>query len=453
MHLNSALLTLVIVGVAATAPGASAETLQDALAVAYQTNPTIQAERARLRATREAKTQAWAGALPQVSAQATYDKLDTTQTSAASSIFDQSTKLDQISGGFTAEQPVFTGFRNYNAIKQAGARVRAGGAQLAAVEQQVMRDVATAYFDVVRDMAVYGLNRNNVEVLFKQREQAALRFEVGEVTRTDVAQAEARLSGARAQLTAAQASLAVSRSKYAALVGAMPGTLEPAPTLPDLPETLEAAKALAEVYAPPIIAAREREQASSRQIKIARGALLPSVSLTGSYQYNEEPNTFIDNIESYSYGARASMPIFQGGLNYSRIREAKALNDSDRQRIEEARRNAVADVTAAWEQLQAARATIESARAQVDANTLALEGVRQEALVGARTTLDVLDAEQELLNAEVALATAERDEQAAAYGLLAAAGVLTPEAVGIDNLAGIPEQNYEDTGLLGLFRR
>ncbi len=436
MRITKASINLVIALSAIFAPSASAESLKDALAVAYRTNPTIQAERAQLRAIREGRAQAWAGALPQISAQSTYDKLETTQTSATSSIFDESTKLDQITGGVTAEQPIFTGLRNFNAIKQAGARIRAGGAQLAAVEQQVMRDAAISYFDVVRDMAVYGLNKNNVEVLLKQREHAELRFEVGEVTRTDVAQAEARLSGARSQLTSAQAQLAVSRANYAALIGSMPATLEPSPPLPDLPEALEDAQSLARFYAPAIIAARETEQASDRQIKIAKGALLPSVSLTGSYQYAEEPNTFITSVENYTYGARASVPIFLGGLNYSRIREAKALNDSDRKRIEEAERQTTASVTGAWSQLIAARATIESARVQVEANILALEGVRREALVGSRTTLDILDAEQEFLNAKVALATAERDEQSAAYGLLATMGVLTPEAVGISDVVG-----------------
>ena len=170
--------------------------------------------------------------------------------------------------------------------------------------------------------------------------------------------------------------------------------------------------------------------------RIARGALLPSVSLTAGYQYAEEPSTFVDSDEQFAYGARATVPLFLGGLNYSRVREAKALHSSDRSRLLEAERLVTAQVTAAWERLVAARAIIVSATAAVEANRLAHEGVTQEALVGARTTLDVLDAEQELLNAEVTLVSAEYDAQAAAYGLLAAVGVLTPEAIGISDFAG-----------------
>lgn len=418
----------------------SADTLEDALARAYRTNPTIRAERARLRATEELKAQAWAGALPQVSAQASYDKLDTTQASATSSIFDQSTKLDQITGGAVAEQPVFTGFRNLNAIKQARARVRAGGAQLVAVEQDVLRRVASAYFDVVRDMTNYESNLNNVEVLVRQKAEAEMRFEVGEITRTDVAQADARLARARASLAAAQAQLAVSRAFYTELVGQAPGTLEPSPQLPETPETLEAAVALAQSYAPAVIGAREQEDAARKGISIAKGAFLPSVSARAEYRYAEEPSTFIQTTENYSYGLRASIPIFLGGLNLSRVREARALHDSARESLAEAERGAERAATAAFEQLIAARQTIEAAKVQVAANELALTGVRREAQLGARTTLDVLDAEQEFLNAQVSLSNAARDERVAAFALLAAAGVLNPDAIGIDAARLIPEE-------------
>ncbi len=427
-----------------TAGPAAAETLQDAMALAYQTNPTIRAERARLKATRESKAQAWAGALPQISATGVYNKVDSSQTGL---IFSQPTdppgsvgsndsNFNTLSAAVNAEQPIFTGFRNFNAIKQAAARVRAGGAQLVATEQQVLNDVATAYFNVQRNMAVHRLTTKNVAVLFRQQEMAAVRFEVGEITRTDVAQADARLAGARAELSRALGDLAVARATYAQLVGQAAGELEAVEYLPDLPETLDAAQALAFEFAPAAVGAREQAEISRRQVAIARGALLPSVSLTAGYQYAEEPSSFIDNDEQFAYGARATVPLFLGGINYSRVREAKALHSSDRSRLLEAERLVTAQVTAAWERLVAARAIIVSATASVDANRLALEGVTQEALVGARTTLDVLDAEQELLNSEVTLVSAEYDAQAAAYGLLAAVGVLTPEAIGIADIAG-----------------
>lgn len=417
---------------------AAGETLNDALALAYQTNPTIRAERARLKAVRETRAQAWAGALPQVSASGALTEVDSSQTTGfpdpvtgVPSVQNSNVDLTTMTAGVTAEQPVFTGFRNYNAIKQAGARIRAGGAQLIATEQQVLLDVASAYFNVQRNMAVFELNTKNVAVLVRQKDMATARFDVGEITRTDVAQAEARLAEARARLSSAQGDLAVARAAYAQLVGQAPGDLEAVETLPDLPETLEAAQSIASQFAPALVGAREQAEISRRQVNIARGAFLPSVSLTAGYQYAEEPSFFVQNSEEFSFGARASMPIFLGGLNFSRVREAKALHSSDRSRLDEAERQVEAQVISAWERLVAARAITGSAAASVEANTLALEGVRQEALVGTRTTLDVLNAEQELLNAEVSLVSAQRDVQTASFGLLAAVGMLTPEAVGL----------------------
>ncbi len=412
-----------------------AETLQDALSLAYQTNPTIRAERARLRATSESKAQAISNALPQITASGGYSKVDSQQSSNFSGQpIDRDTEFSPLTANIDAEQPVFSGFRNFNTIKQAGARVRAGGAQLASVEQQVLRDVAGAYFDVQLNMAIYALNKSNVDVLLRQQEMAQARFDVGEITRTDVAQADARLAAARADMTNAQGSLAISRAAYARLVGQLPGELAPVETLPDLPEDIESAQSIALEFAPPLIAAREQSEISRRQVKIAKGVLLPTVSLTAGYQYAEEPSSFVNKDEQFSYGARASIPIFLGGLNYSRIREAKALHASDKSRIDEAERQVAENVTASWAQLIAARAVIDSSLAAVEANKLALQGVTQEALLGTRTTLDVLDAKQELLNAEVALARAHRDAQTAAYAVLAAIGLLTPEAVGIVEL-------------------
>lgn len=417
---------------------AAGETLNDALALAYQTNPTIRAERARLKAVREARAQAWAGALPQISATGSYTDVDSSQTtsfpdpvSGVPTVQNSSVDLTTLTAGVTAEQPVFTGFRNYNAIKQAGARIRAGGAQLVGTEQQVLLDVASAYFNVQRNMAVFDLSTRNVAVLVRQKDEASARFDVGEITRTDVAQAEARLAEARARLSSAQGDLAVARAAYAQLVGQAPGDLETVEDLPDLPETLDAAQSIASQYAPALVGAREQAEVSRRQVNIARGAFLPSVSLTAGYQYAEEPSFFVQDSEEFSVGARASMPIFLGGLNFSRVREAKALHSSDRSQVEAAERQVEAQVISAWERLIAAHAVAASAGASVEANTLALEGVRQEALVGTRTTLDVLNAEQEFLNAQVTLVSAQRDAQTAAFGLLAAIGMLTPEAVGL----------------------
>lgn len=413
-------------------PAAHAQTLDEALSMAYSSNPTIGAERARQQATKELKAQAIAGALPQVQASANYTKLNDKQTfnqavfggaGGSKTEFDLDSRGVQIS----AEQPIFTGLRNFNAIRAAKARVKAGDAQLALVEQDVLQRAAQAYFDVVRDMKVYEATANNVEVLLRQKREAELRLEVGEVTKTDVAQADARLAQSRAQLTTAQARLAVSRASFAEIIGQRPETLEADPVLPPSPTSLDEAQSIAAQGSPAVIRARMAEEASRRNVAIAKGAFAPTVSVVANYQYAEEPNSFINTDEQFAYGARASVPIFLGGLNISRVREANALHDADRRRIEEAERRATAAVTSAWEQLSAARANIISATSQVEANALALTGVRREAQLGVRTTLDVLDAEQEYLNAQVALANAERDARSATFLLLAAMGVLGPD--------------------------
>ena len=429
---------------------AAEQTLSDVLELAYETNPTLQAERAAQRAVREQKAQAWSEALPQITAGGAYTRSEGESTSdlqqvlgadalAASGLnrfvvneIDISPLTAQVDG----ELVVFNGLRNVNVIRQASARIRAGGAQLAAVEQDIFLRTASAYFDVVRDTKVYEANLNNVEVLVRQKSEADLRFEVGEITRTDVSQAEARLAGARAQLTSAQAQLAVSRAAFLEFAGQAPMSLDDAPALPETPSELAEIVALALSYAPNVIAAKANEVVSSKGIAIAKSAFAPQVSLTSSYQYADQPTNSVVDTEEFSYGVRASIPIFQGGLRFSRVREARAQNDADRRRVEEARRRATAAVTSAWEQLQAAKSNILSAEAQLSANELALSGVRREAQLGARTTLDVLNAEQEMLNASVSLANAERDARVATFSLLANAGLLTSAAVGINSENG-----------------
>lgn len=419
---------------AMSAPEAFAQTLEEALSAAYNSNPTIAAERARQRATRELTPQAVAGALPQVTGGASYIKTDGSQTLNAA-IFDpaatgtttQEFNLATTSFQVSGEQQIFTGFRNFNAIRAARARVKAGAAELALIEQDVLSRAAGAYFDVVRDMEVFGANTNNVEVLTRQKREADLRFEVGEVTKTDVAQAEARLAQARANLTTAQARLAVSRASFVEIIGSAPAMLDDDPVLPAVPATLEESLSISRDGAPSIIRARMAERAQKRNLQVAKGQFSPTVSLTASYQFADEPSLFALEDEQFAYGARASVPIFLGGLNISRVREAKALHEQSRRQVEEAERRADAAVTGAFEQLQASRANILSAKAQVAASELALNGVRREAQLGVRTTLDVLDAEQEFLNARVSLANAERDARLATFQLLAAMGALGPD--------------------------
>lgn len=410
-----------------------AQDLYDVLEIVYQTNPNIRAERNRQNATEELKDQALAGALPQVVGSASIGKTTNNQTTTAG-LFSggnpttQRFKLENTGLSVSGEQAVFTGFRNYNAFKQARSRIDAGAAQLDALEQQVLFNAVTAYFDVARDLEVYNANASNVAVLLKQLDDSKVRFELGDITRTDVLQAEARLAGARAQLSGAKSNLADSRARYKEIVGSAPGTLIADRALPALPETVEEAIAIAFENAPAFEIVQQEEKASRREIQIAQGARLPTVSLTASYSRADEPSSFIIQDEQWSYGIRATIPIFQGGLEFSRLREAKALNARDRARVVATERNVEAQVTAVWDQLFEARSRIESATAQAGANEQALEGVRREAELGVRTTLDVLNAEQEYLNATVSLASAKRDEQVAAYALLTAIGLFTIDA-------------------------
>lgn len=420
-----------VLAVVAAPNSARAQTLEEALSIAYETNPTIGAERARQRATKQQKFQAISQALPQVQADASFTVND--GTIVRENVFTgrpdrpESFKFESLSYGMTAQQTLFAGLRNFNSIRAAKARVKAGNAQLAIVEQDVLQRAAAAYFNVVRDTQVFAATKNNVDVLLRQKREAEVRFEVGEITRTDVAQADARLAQSRAQLTTAQARLAVSRAAFKEIIGDPPATLEIDPALPPTPASLEEALTISASVAPIIARAKSAEEASRRDFAAAKGAFSPTVSAVASYQNSEEPSFNVFENETFAYGVRASMPIFLGGLNVSRAREAQALNEADRRRIDEAVRRSTAEVTQAWEQLSAARANIVSATTQVDANRLALTGVRREAQLGVRTTLDVLDAEQEYLNAQVALANAERDARSATFQLLAAMGVLGPD--------------------------
>ena len=268
------------------------------------------------------------------------------------------------------------------------------------------------------------------------------RFEVGEITRTDVAQAEARLSGAQAQLAAAQAQLAASRANYAQIVGITPTGLADPDSLPELPESLADAAETALEINPQILSARYGEIAASKGVQIARANRRPDVSLSASAGENRDADFSGDVQGSATVRAQLSIPLFTGGLNASRVREALAAEDQARLQVAQARRVVTEEVTTAWNNLLAARAVIESSREAVRANEIAFEGVEQEAFVGLRTTLDVLDAEQELLNSRLELVRAERDLYVASYNLLQTMGVLDVARLALPVEAYDPESDF-----------
>ncbi len=436
------LVTGVIVAGLASSPAFAVSTLEEALTQAYQTNPTLLAERARLRATDENVAQAVSSWRPSVTATGTVSGVETrvdpghdgnpfTNTTTANT--------DPMSGSLTASQNIFSGFRSINQYRQAEAGVRAGRANLHSVEQGVLLEGVTAYLDVNRDVAVVRLRENNVSVLARQLEASQDRFDLGDSTRTDVAQSEARHSRARSNLTVSEAQLTASRAAFARVIGSEANSLQDAPALPNVPTNEADAMAQALARNPALQAAIEAETASRRAVDIAVGALLPSVRVDGTLSHNEDRFRSTGQTDSMSVSGVVSIPLYQSGAEYSAIRQARQLNSADRIRIAETERLIRESVANAWEGLRSTQSVIESSEEQVRANEIAFEGVQQEAQVGSRTTLDVLDAEQELLDSRVALVRAKRDEHVAAYSLLAATGSLTAQDL------GLPVQVYDAT--------
>ncbi len=406
-----------------------AQTLDEVLRVVFDTNPDIRAARARQKATAEATNQARSGLLPQISGEASYGSsqhdqvLNSDLFAPGGGAAERDFSLNPATAAVTANQTIFSGFRNLNAIKQARAIKSAGEAQLREIEQEVLLEAATAYFQVVLDVQLYEANKANRDVVAEQLKHAKARLRAGDITGTDVSQAEARLSRADAELSAAQASLAESRANLRKITGESPGTLDDSPSLPPLPESEQVSQEIARELAPSIAIAKQNELASRRQIAIENAEFAPTISLGARYQYSDEPSSFIQRDEEFSYGVRATVPIFRGGLRFSKSRAAKALNRRDKELIVAAERDVFSKVSVAWNEIITARIRFIAAQRQVEANTNAFDGVNREWELGVRTTLDVLNAGQEVLNAQIARASARRDEYVAAYGLLAAMGM------------------------------
>ncbi len=444
------------------ATAASAESLGDAIALAYQTNPTLQEQRANQRALDETYVQARSGLRPQASASAQVSESETRYAAGSRAIdtdFDgipdtelaiPSTTIstDSSSGGLSVSQPLYTGGRVSSAVSASQADVLAGREGLRQVEANVLLAVIQAYVDVRRDEERLRIAQENVSVLNRQLDEASARFDVGEITRTDVAQSQARQAAARATLASAQASLAISRANYLAVVGQNPGDLTPEPALdPKLPESVDAAFARAEDNNPLVLAAAYNERASSARVAQARAGRRPTVSLRGDVGYSASEragvgNQFGDYDRQVTGAVALSMPLFTGGLSNSQVRQAAERNNADRVAIEGARRDAMQAVAQSWNALSGARANLSANEEQVKAARIAFEGTREEAQVGLRTTLDVLNAEQELRNAELALVSARRDEYVAAAQVLAAMGDLNTSTLAIDVPAYDPADNF-----------
>jgi outer membrane protein len=424
-----AIATLIAVLAAGTA---SADTLREALVSTYKANPTLTAQRESLKATDAGVAIARSGGRPTVTG-----TLGVTRDLTRSGRFDTGlSKGPFVVGGVDVNMPLFQGGTVRNDIKAAKSRVEAGRANLRAVEGDIFTEAVSAYMDVIRARATTELNGNNVKVLETNLQATQDRFEIGDVTRTDVAQSEARLSLARSRLIATQGAQVTAEENYRRVIGDNPGQLQPPPPLPPLPATADQAVRIALVNNPDLIAATKQAEAAGHDVNAARGTRLPTLSAIGSLDYARTTSGDTGGIDrsgtATSVGVQSRIPIYQGGLPGARIRQSQALEGQALESRIASERSVVANTRSAFAEYKSALDGIQSNEVAVKANELALEGVRAENSVGTRTILDVLDAEQELLNSQVLLVTARRDYYVAGFRLLNAMGQAEADDLGLD---------------------
>lgn len=425
-------------------PG-EAETLTDALTAAYMSNPTLAAQRARLRTADEQVPQALSGWRPTVQTfgDAGFRRIERNGKATGGSLLTEKNEdLFHRRIGGSIDQPIFRGGRTIAATRGAKNTIQAERARLWSVEQSTLLAATSAYVDVYRDQAVLDLTIRNEQRLGRQMEATQDRFRVGEVTKTDVFQAEARLARATADRIEAEGNLVSSRATYRNVVGEMPGNLLAPPLPAPLPLDREASVEAALSGNPDILAAQYNERAAWDNVDEVRGELLPSASLVGTAEREWEATRNGARFDTFEALARVSIPLYQAGAVYSRLRAAKQAAAEQRKLLDQSRRDAEESATQAWNNLETARAAINSFRAEVQANEVALEGVEREAEVGARTVLDILDAEQELLDSRVSLVTSQRDEIVAAFELVSATGDLTAENLRLPVEYYDPEEHY-----------
>ena len=413
-----------------------AGSLEQILSRTYLTNPEINSERAKLRALDEENPRARSGYRPKINfnADITSQRVKTNP----SALNDGKNRH----GGYTVGlvQPIFRGLRTINSIRKADANIYAGREDLRSVEQKIFLNAVTAYVDVIRDRAVLRLRRNNASVIAEQRRATEDRFAVGEVTKTDVSQAKARHSAALSQLNTARANLKTSRAIFEQIVGSNPNGLRaPRGIGKFLPQTLNSSLKRGMDEHPAILGANYREISATHQIHLIRGEFLPEINLEGSYTDRFHPSSGVDRQRTGIIKGTFKMPFYAGGEISARVRQAKQTVLQRRHDLQTANRTVRSDVIASWGQVTSIKAQLSADRAQVSATGTALDGVREEEKVGQRTVLDVLDAQQEHLDAQVELAITKRNLVVARYRLLAATGRLSAVEL------GLKVQRYEPT--------
>ncbi len=438
---------MLLAGAASLVAGpALADELRDALVLAYQTNPTLQSARAQQRAVDEGVPIARSAGLPSLNGTVTYTEFLKTSSNSFTSpsrAFDASSQLGV---------PIYTGGAVKNSVHAAETRVGAGQADLRGVESGVFSQVVAAYMDVILAQEVVKLNRANVQRLEVNLQASKDRFEIGDLTRTDVAQSQSRLSLVRGQVRSAEANLIAARERYIQVVGKAPVDLQAPPPLAGLPGSAGEAVEIALDHNPDLLAARQRSKAAGFDVRVAGAGKLPKVSVFAGAGYTDYlgtlggsvPGNFTQMSTTAQAGVRATIPIFQGGLPAAQRRAAQAREDATMETEVGVERAVVANVRSAYAQWQAAQSLIGSSQVAVDAAALSLEGVRAENTVGNRTILDILNAENELLTAQVQLATARRNAYVAGFNLLAAMGKAEARDLGLDGGALYdPQVNYE----------
>lgn len=435
-----------LLAVALAAP-AGADNLREALVEAYNTNPTLEAARANQRATDEGVTIQRAQGLPSANITATH--IEFIQQSA------NAFNAPERNLGITAQVlvPVYSGGANRNGVQAARNRVEAGQADLRNTESAIFSQVVAAYMDVLRTEALAALATNNVAVLRTNLEATSDRFQIGDLTITDVAQSRSRLAVAEGDLQAAQANLIAARETYIRLVGKAPGTLDAPPPLPGLPDTVGEAIVAALENNPNLIAAKERAEAAGFDTKVAGAGRLPTVGVFVNGEYSDFFGTlggpisanFAQSEKTANAGVRVTIPLFQGGLPAARQRQAGARESAALEDVIASERQIIAETRSTFSNWQAANAVIKSAQAAVEAAELSLEGVRAENSIGNRTIIEVLNAEQELVAARAQLVTARRNAYVAGFTLLALMGRAEARDLNLDT-GGVlydPAVNFE----------
>lgn len=442
-HFAWPMLCVVAVAYLAMVDLSAAETLQEALVKAYQVNPQLNAERARQRGTDENVPQALAGYRPQIVASLSAGLQAVRNLLPDNTV--QGATLRPWTIGVTVNQILYNGNKTANSVRVAEFQVKSGREALRNVGQGVLLDGVTAYMNVLANQALEEAQRANVAVLREIKDTTKRRLDAGDVTPTDTAQAEARLSRGLADLNAAEVALAISKATYAEVIGQPPSQLVPASTVDGFsPNALASAREASSHEHPAILGAAYDVDVAQTTIKVAESSLLPTVSVqaSASRQVESDPTLTTNRTDQASVIGQLNVPIYDGGTAASQTRQAKELTSQSRMVLEQVRNQTRTAVISAWVSNEGTKVALTAAESEVRAAGVALQGVRREAAGGQRTTIDVLNAQQDLTNARTRLIQSQRDRVIASYTLLSAVGRLDVQVLKLDTPDYLPEVHY-----------